>query len=158
VRFKPKVGKRFKNYFPEEIKGFGFIHNSVDYTFHAFELQFKSMFPAGRTVYRFLHQVNKGPVNIYQDITSRVNESIEPSRQNMTKTEVFYTNYLFSKNEGLQEVQKSTQFKNVIELLKHYGVEDEFIESYNRNLEFKNIRYILHQYNVWLAEKKKMLL
>lgn len=158
LRFKPQNKRLYKTYWPEDVKAFSFSHRGTVYTFHSFQLKFKSMFPVGRTVPKFLNLVHDGRVRIYQDMTRRVHEHQDVRRYNLTKTELFYTYYLYNETNGLEVVKQSRTFRTVDELLIYYGIEQEFISSYPKTKRFKDIRYILHDYEIWLEEKNKNIL
>ncbi len=158
LRFKPKGKRLYKTFWPEDIKGFSFIHRGTVYTFHSFYLKFKSIFSVGRTVPKFLDLVYDGKVKIYQDMTRRVHLHQDVRPDNLTQTELFYTYYIYNEDNGLEAVQMSSTYTTVDEMLIHYGIEKEFFDSQPKERKFKDVRYILHEYEIWLEDKNKKTL
>jgi len=147
VSFRPDSGKEYQTYTPDMIRGFAFTYETHDYYYKSFLLDYKSIFPNEKQVYRFLMLVRRGNIDLYQD----VNYANNPAGNNLQGTYATYSYFLYTPSKGLLRVEMTDQARTVQDLLFQYGVDIRFIKEIPDNANFKDIRKILDDYDHWVS-------
>lgn len=147
VSFKSEKEKRFKNYEPKDIHGFGFTFKTVEYNFRSFDIEPKSIFKKGRSKQRFLQLVYVGEVYLFRDI-ERI---ITPDNYSWDNTSAYY---LFNNTVGINKVVLTKEVRTITDLLTLYSVDEDFLNDIPPESKLKEIQYILVKYDSWLRKKK----
>jgi hypothetical protein len=150
VRFKGNTDKRFRNYEPEDIKGFCFRYKSMDYFFREFKLEFSTLFGVDHFRSRFLNLIYKGKLALYQDEVR--NPILKNFKNFQDYTEVHYNYYLFDELKGLHEVELTKKIRTIKDLLAIYNVDEDFLYEIPASIKPKEIKLILEEYDFWLKQ------
>jgi hypothetical protein len=147
VSFRKEGEKDFETYTPDMIGGFAFTFESHDYYYKSFLLDYRSIFPNEKQVYRFLMLVHRGNIDLYQDVKYTGNAA----GTSVQGTYATYSYYLYTPSKGLLRVEMTDQARTVQDLLFQYGVDIRFIKEIPANANFKDIRKILDDYDRWVS-------
>lgn len=150
VRFKASSDKRFRNYEPEDIKGFCFYYKSNVYTFRKLKLEFSSIIKADRIRYRFLNLIYKGELSLYRDIVRK--PGMKDPYDLTNQEEIHYDYYLFNELNGLNKVELTKELKTIKDLLSLYNLDEDFLNQIPEKSKFKEIEAILKKYDDWLLK------
>lgn len=136
----------FKAFTPNDISGFGFIYKSINYRFKTFVIESKSLIRSERKRQRFLNLIFQGEIALYTDI-------VRNDRYSMAgfpyKVIDYYDYYLFDDKHGLKKAIRTKEYKTLIDLFSHYGIDQKFIEQLPADTRFKDVKYILKEYERW---------
>ncbi len=148
VEFKENGKHRFMIYSPGEIAGFYFLKGSVEYRFKSFTIQTNSIIRNDREITKFLHLVFQGELSIYRDL---FRSSVSVGSEHFNRTMLFYDYYLFNEKQGLNKVNWKNEDLTIIDLLKLYEVDNNYIENLSTEIYFMNIQELMYDYERWKA-------
>jgi len=155
VSFKNRQKNTFQTFKPEDILGFGFNYKSINYTFRRFVIVSKNFFKKERRIVRFLNLEYSGKVALYEDVIRVNNNNMKTNTTDITKGDsyVYYDYYLFNDSIGLKKVELTDDIKSLVDLLKLYGFEKDFLDSIPTKTNLKDIKMILMEYDTWCTKK-----
>lgn len=157
VSFKEEGQTRFKTYLVNDIKGFHFSYKNVTYKFQQFELKSKTFVTNDQVRNRFLCQIFKGEIALFKDIIRREVGANSQHPKSNYQSSVYYEYYLYSEEQGLTKVLKTSSFYNLSDLLKKYGVEQEYLQHISPQAKFKDIKEVLINYEKWKAAQAPVI-
>lgn len=152
VKFKRNDTRGFQNYYPQDISKFGFLYDSNEYIFERFIIESKSIINSDRLNDKFLNLIHKGNIALYRNFT-RANNPLRDDRLNDISIE-YYDYYLYNAKNGLTKVEISKDFESLIDLLKHYDLEEEFLGTLPKNIRIGDIPDILIEYDLWKSRRE----
>jgi hypothetical protein len=151
IRFRQVGTPRFKWYYPEQIKGFGFKYQGVSYYYRSFAIYQQSLVKAERKRKRFLCLQYSGSVDLYKDLIIQGAVTASTPLYTRSPYSTTYDYYLYSSRMGLIRAVKCKDTKTVKDLLRQFGFMEAFLEQVPDNATFKNIKEYLKAYDLWVA-------
>jgi hypothetical protein len=146
ITFKSNTGKSFSTYSPGMILSFGFNYNSTDYTYKTFLVEYRSIFQNGKQQLRFLNLLHHGRLDLYQnEICILKPENVQSGADYMK----YYEYFIYSDSKGLLRIGANDHTRSMQDLLRQTGMEEDFIRELPKDTEFKDILYILENYDDW---------
>jgi hypothetical protein len=152
VKFKSDGEKGFHIYYPKDIQKYGFFYDSTEYIFEKFKLESKSIIKSERINYRFLNLVYKGNLLLYRNITRTINPLYDDRLEDNNVS--YYDYYLYSAEKGLSKVEVSDEYPTLVDLLLHYGMDQEFLGAISSDLRIGDIKKVLIAYDYWESSLK----
>jgi hypothetical protein len=112
VAFKAIGSRKYQIFHPEDILGFEFKYNSVDYVFRSFVLEPTSLVTEERILPRFLNLVyRKGPVSVYRN---RTRARIFNSDPLLPSSIVQSDYYLLNDQNVLTKIESKEELNNLL--------------------------------------------
>jgi len=154
VWFRSNDSKRFKRYNANEIIAFGFTDKTRDYYFKSFRIETNSLVKKEKIRSRFLQLYSHvSNIYLYKDLLRVDNYSRNTYNNPYEVYNLTYTYpefYLFNSKIGLTKVEETKLIKTIKELLSIYGIEDNFLKHFSKDINIKDIGFVLEEYKLWL--------
>lgn len=145
--FREDGTRRFKLLTPKDICGFGFDYQSTSYHYKSFAIETKSVIESESIRYRFLNLIFHGQLAVYRDVVRTINYSRIGFFDDAYTDQYDY--YLYNDQRGLKRAIWTRQHPSVKELLKHYDLDQRFLDQLSSDLRFKDVKEILFEYERW---------
>ena len=154
IWFKSNESNKFNRFQADQISGYGFRFESLDYIFKSFIIESNTPIKKEKKRYRFLKLYHYGETCLYIDmlrITTYENLETEEYSFSHNNSSIYYdyNYYLYNNLIGLSKVEKSKEIESIEELLYLYDFKKDFIESLPNKTEFKDIKAIMVAYEIW---------
>lgn len=155
VSFKSDSDKSYQIYYPKMISGFGFKHQSTDFVFKSFNLNYKSIFEDRGQGYRFLNLIHRGRLDLYKNVISINDPVTSPPFADRGKVMKYFEYYIYSNQTKLLWVGPNDQYGTLTELLEKCNIEKDYYQHIPKKASFYDIWNVLVGYDKWLFFKKK---
>lgn len=155
VSFKSDSDKSYKTYYPTMISGFGFKHQSTNFVFKSFNLNYKSIFEDRGQGVRFLNLIHRGRLDLYKHMISINYPVTSPPFADRGKVMKYYEYYIWSDQTKLLWVGPNDQYGTLTELLEKCNIEKDYYLQIPKKADFYDIWNVLVDYDKWLMFKKK---
>jgi len=131
---------------PDDIKGFRFDHEGVEYYFISQTLHYKSIIATERERGRFLNLVYLGKISLCRN-------SLLLNHHTVNAYNIPYHDYyLCNEDIGVIKVEKGPQFKSIKDALRFYKMSDAFLQKLPESLSIKDLQKTLYAYDMWLED------
>lgn len=158
VTFK-QPGGNYNHYKPEDIKGFSFTYDGQIYTFTSFLVQKNSIIKKEDNVSKFLLLLFDGKISLYSEMTWKYFSDNRKDTYEMSLPASYNSRhyYLFSEALGISSIDSPNDVDATFEMLKKYGVENDFIEKYCAENKVYDIMDLFQAYIHWKSIQEEHL-
>jgi|GEM_PF-1858284 len=147
VQFAPDDDKKYKLYYPDSLRSFGFNFEYTPYYFNTFLIHMKSMVSREKERRYFLSLLYKDKYNeLYRNTLFDPSSGLLSVSRKMLRTDSYY---LYKPDIGAVKVEKGKDFRTIKELLDYFGFDQDFIRELPEKYDFVNIKTILILYKNW---------